>query len=136
VAVPGRFHARYQTRAHRILADDEDERYGEARSLGRVCGRIAGGNNDRKRSAQQIGDKRPQLAVVALCPAILDGDVATLDITHIFEPAAEGIGVNRGFLRRARAKEADQRLCRWLLCARHERPRCRTAEQRHELTPF
>jgi hypothetical protein len=129
-------HARYQTSANRILANDEDKRYSEARFLGRVCGRIAGGDNRRERSAPQIGGKRRQLTVVALCPAIIDGDTATLDIAHFFEPAAKGIHVNRGFLGRARAKEADQRRRRLLLCARSKRPRCRNSRNSsNEISP-
>src|ERR1700750_1840904 len=104
---PRAVNARDQTRAHWILADEKDHWNRRARGLHRQRGRIAGGDDQRRVSLEQVGGKWRQFAVVALCPAILDGDVDALDITHPFEPATKSCGMSSRFARRARAEEAD-----------------------------
>jgi len=55
-----------------------------------ALGRIACRNHQRKRSTEQVGDKRRQLAVIALRPAILNGDATTLDIAVASSPRRKG----------------------------------------------
>jgi hypothetical protein len=76
-----------------------------------------------------------QPIVAALCPAILDRDVATLDEARVLQATAKaGDEVCEGS-GRGDAEEAHHRHRR-LLRACRERPTCRAAEQRDELAPF
>ena len=79
-------------------------------------GRIAGRDHQRKRPGEQVGGERRQQAIIAICPAILNGDTTPLQIAHFLESPAEGGGMNRGFIGRAGAEKSNQR--GWLAAAR------------------
>src|SRR5262245_3060896 len=67
-----------------------------------------------------------------LRPTPLDRQGATLDPTEFVQSLNKGGSPCTPGRRRARSKEPNDRHLRWLLRARRERPRSRTAEQRDE----
>src|SRR6516162_3794418 len=69
---------------------------------------------------------------VRLGPSIFDVDVLALDIACLFQSLSECAYAVRVHFRRCAAEKPDHRH-RWLLRARHQRPRRRTAEQRDEI---
>src|SRR5262245_11911273 len=86
--------------------------------------------------ANQLGGQFGKSLVVPLRPAVLDGDVRTLDITEVAQTQADS-PKPRGKRRwRCHAEESDPRYFARLLRASAEWPhRCRAAEQRDELAP-
>src|SRR5262249_17474201 len=67
-----------------------------------------------------------------LGPAVFDRYVLALDIAGVFEPLAKSAQTIHQRVRRPAVEHPDHRHC-GLLRLRSERPRCRAAEQRHEL---
>src|SRR5262249_29984943 len=80
------------------------------------------------------GDLRKSLGT-ALSPAIDDVDGATFDPAELVQPLHKYCNPCALVCRSARTKEADGRQFAWLLRARREQPRRRTAEKRDELAP-
>src|SRR5947207_10123991 len=65
---------------------------------------------------------------------VFDHHVLALDVPGFVEALTERSGVARGSLARTAADECDDRHP-WVLRARRDRPRRRTAEKRDELAP-
>jgi hypothetical protein len=106
------------------------------RRFGRKRGIVAARGDDHGHLAvNEVRGELRQPIVAALCPAILDRDVATLDEARVLQATAKaGDEVCEGS-GRGDAEEAHHRHRR-LLRACRERPTCRAAEQRDELAPF
>src|SRR5215470_3139898 len=85
----------------------------------------------------QLGGQFGKSLVVPLRPAVLDGDVRTLDITEVAQTQADSLKPRGKRRRRCHAEESDPRYFARLLRASRERPRgsC-AAEQRYELAPL
>ena len=120
----------------RVDADDEHNGNCRGRGLGRQsCWRRLREDHI-SRQADQLGRQRRQPVVIALCPAVLDRDIASWR-EAVFAQATEELGVMRksGLLGDA-AEPADHRHRR-LLRPRRKRPGgCRAAEERDELATF
>src|SRR5215510_4637517 len=86
--------------------------------------------------ANQLGGQFRKSLVVPLRPAVLDGDVRTLDITEVAQTHADSLKPRGKRRWRCHAEESDPRHLARLLRAHRERPRGRAAEQRDELPPF
>src|SRR5215470_6060498 len=84
----------------------------------------------------QLGGQFGKSLVVPLRPAVLDGDVRTLDITEVAQTQADSLKPRGKRRWRCHAEESDPRYFARLLRASRERPRRRAAEQRDELAPF
>jgi hypothetical protein len=89
-------------------------------------------NNDRHLSTHEIGGERGQAIVLSVSPAIVQGDVSTLEESGIIQALPDHRNERRVDGGRTGAENADHRH-RWLLRVRRERPRSRAAEQRDEL---
>src|SRR5262249_13615763 len=133
----GAIEAGDETAPDRVGASHVDDRYSRGRRLGRQCRYLAAWcNNDRHLSTHEIGGERGQLIVLSVGPAIVQGDVSTLEESDIFQALQDQRDERRVDGRRTRAENAAHRHRR-LLRARRQRPRCRrAAEQRDELAPF
>jgi hypothetical protein len=69
----------------RIPADVEHDRYRRGRGLRRKDRRFAADRHDHvNAAAHQIGGERGHLIVLALRPAIFDGDVLSFDVAGLF----------------------------------------------------
>jgi hypothetical protein len=71
--------ARDEAAPHRVGGTDENDRYGRRRRLG--CQRRwlrTDRNNDGHLPACEVGGKTRQAIIMALSPAIIEGDVSTL----------------------------------------------------------
>src|SRR5262249_29656718 len=86
--------------------------------------------------ANQFGGQFGKSLVAPLRPAVLDGDVRTLDITEVTQTQADSLKPRGKRRWRCHAEESDPRHLARLLRAHRERPRGRAAEQRDELPPF
>jgi hypothetical protein len=71
------------------------------------------------------------------CPAELDDNVVAFNVTKFSQPRPQCLYAGRRTGGCVESQVADARYFgRLLLCARHERPRCRrAAKQRDELAP-
>src|SRR5262249_30205466 len=86
--------------------------------------------------SDQIGYQVRQPIVLALCEAILDRDVLTLNEARVVQTLPKSRHEVRDRGRRTGVQPPDDRN-RCLLRARRERPRgCRAAEQRDDLAPL
>ena len=84
---------------------------------------------------RELGRQRRQSISSAFGPAVIDADIAMLDIASLAQAAPERRNEVRELAGRFQAEKPDHRHRR-LLRARHERPRRRCApEQRDELAP-
>ena len=102
--------AGHQAELHRVAAGGEHNGNDRCRSLGGNSRRgDAGGGDDRNLTTDQIGGERRQLVILALRPAILDRDIAALDIADCSEAIPER-GQERGKRGRRKSTEiADDR---------------------------
>src|SRR5262249_3828520 len=91
-------------------------------------------NNDRHPSMHKIGGERGQLIVLSVSPAIVQGEVSTLEESSIIQALSDQCVERRVNGRRTGAKNSNH-WHRWLLRPRRERPRRRAAEQRGKLAP-
>src|SRR6516162_5096834 len=95
------------------------------------------GNNDIHFLSDELGNDLGGALAATLRPAILDGDVATLDPAEFSQSLHKSGSPSNLHRRRDCAQEPDGRQFSWLLRARRERPRhSRAAEQRNELATF
>src|SRR5262245_9651939 len=119
----------------RVAADEEDDRYAHGRRLGRQRRYLAAWcNNDRHLSTHEIGGERRQSIVLSVSPAIVQGDVSTLEESGIIQASPDHRKERRINGGRTGAEEPNHRH-RCLLRSRTKRPRSRrTAKQRYELT--
>src|SRR5262249_52037958 len=101
------------------------------RGLGRERGRQRARHDHRDGAAYELLGLRRQPMVVALRPAVLDAEVAALDVTCLRQALAQRAQPRRIPIRRLAAEIAEYGP---LLRARRERPRHRraAAEQRDE----
>src|SRR6516164_4076167 len=83
----------------------------------------------------KIGGEPRQSIVLTVSPAIVEGDVLTLDKACFIEALADDRNEGHIDSGRTAAEQSDHRH-RPLLRVCCERPRRRTAEQRDELAPF
>src|SRR5215211_3183961 len=132
----GSVKAGYETKVDRVHAAAEDNRNGRGcrlrsdRRIGGTC------RSDNVHSTpNQIGNKRRQSVVLALCPAVLDRHVLAFHVSAFIEALMECCQRISGVAGRPTAEESDHRHRR-LLCARRERP-CHgsAANQGDELAP-
>jgi hypothetical protein len=75
-----------------------------------------------------------QAIVLAVCPAIFDGHILTVNVSRFFQTLKEGTERGREALGRSTVKKSDHRQ-RMLLRKRRERPRRCAAQKRDELAP-
>jgi hypothetical protein len=119
---------------HRVVAAREDDRDRRGRGLGRH-GRGAIRRDHRHLATDQVGCHGRQPIVHAIRPAILDCDIAALDMTGFVQALPERAHAIRIPVSRCAVEKPHHRHRR-LLRARREWPRrCRAAEQPHELPP-
>jgi hypothetical protein len=124
----------YETAFDRIVAGDEDDRYGRTRSFGLACRNGPGGSDHGDPAMNQIGRQPGQEIVSALRPAYVERVVAAFDHAVIAQPLFERIQEN---LAGCCCTAAQERYSRGLsLRACRERP-CsrRAADQPNELPP-
>src|SRR5215472_13511198 len=120
----------------RVGSPHEHDRNRRGRRLGRQGRWVATYcNNDGHALAHKIGGEPRQSIVLPLCPAIVDGDVLTLDNTYFIETLADDRHERCVDSERTAAEQPNHRK-RTLLRTRRERPRRRTPEQRDELAPL
>jgi hypothetical protein len=93
-------------------------------------------NNDIDLEADELGRVLCVPLIAALCPAILNAQIATVDPTEFAEPVNKS-GNPLALNRRRGTQEPDGRRFARLLRARRERPRHRrAADERDELATF
>ena len=81
-------------------------------------------DNDIDLEQDELGRKFGGAVAASLCPAILDRDVAPIDLSEFAQPLHKS-GDPKALDRRcARAQETDGRQLSRLLRSRRERPRC------------
>src|SRR5262249_62180831 len=89
--------------------------------------------------ANQLGGQFGKSLVVPLRPAVLDGDVRTLDVTEVAQTQADSLKPRGKRRWRCHAEESDPRCFARLLrpcrTQRGKKARRRGAGQRHALTP-
>src|SRR5262245_2429339 len=85
--------------------------------------------------ANQLGGQFGKSLVVPLRPAVLDGDVRTLDITEVAQTQADSLKPRGKRRWRCQAEESDPRHFAWLLRPRRKRPRGRAAQECDEVAP-
>src|SRR5262249_20597270 len=114
----------------RIGAHHEHDGNGRGGGLGRERRWQRGAEDDRDPAAHELGGLRGEPTVVALRPAVFNGEIGTLGISRLGETLAQ-----RGEPPRVRACRLAAEIPnhRHLLRARRERPRRSAAEKRHEL---
>jgi hypothetical protein len=117
-----------EAKAHRVTTRLEDDRNGRGPSLGRKRRRSSGRGNHGDLTMSQISHQRRQLINSVLCPAILNYDVAPIDVAGFTQPFEKGLQRFRSTLRGSGVKKPDHRHCP-LLRARRERPRGRRAAE-------
>jgi hypothetical protein len=100
-----------EARLDRIDAEEEDDRNCRSRRLGSECRRRAVGDNHAYPPTNQIGRQIRQSIDLALRPAVFDGDVLAVEITHFVEALPESRQTARDVvgLGRSGAEIADHR---------------------------
>src|SRR5262245_10122936 len=117
----------------RIRPGQEDNWNCRGRCLCRQRGRGAAGTNHRDLSAHELPCERRQLIHSAFRPAVLDTDIAVLNITGLTQALSKPVNEMSECSGRSAVKEPDHGHRR-LLRGRRERPRdSRAAEQRDKL---
>jgi hypothetical protein len=97
-----------KTKLDRVIGDVEDNRDRRSRRLRRDGGGDATDRgNHRDLMADQLGSHRRKSSILALSPAIFDGDVLSLDIAGRFEAVAKCCGKSGVWCRRWRSKQSD-----------------------------
>src|SRR5262245_17956967 len=117
----------------RIGSNREHDRDCRSCGVGRECRLNSRCENHRCLAANQLGCKRRQLIVSAICPAKVDRDVLAFDVPDVLQSLAERGHTVRIVPRRPRVEKADH-WQRRLLRARRERPRGRAGEQQEKVT--
>src|SRR5262249_47382698 len=126
---------RNQAGAYWIVCRREDDRDDRCRLRCRESWRGCRRHNYIHLESDELGRVFCVALAAALCPAILDRQVATVDPSEFAEPlnkSGNPVALNR----RVGTQEADGRQLARLLRGRRERPRNRAAEQRDEVAPF
>ena len=124
-----------QTEPHGVFGHGEHDRNRGACRLGRERRNgAATGNDHSHRPTRQFACQLRQPIGSILGPAKFDHDILALDEARLPQALAKCAQAIRVGIGRSGMEEADHRHC-WLLRARRERPRRRTAEQRDELAP-
>jgi hypothetical protein len=125
------------TSADRVDALAHDDRHGAASLLQRRRGRADAGQNDLRAERNQFGRISAQARGIAHAPAIIDPQVAPDRPAQLLEPLHEGrearLRLRLVGTRMHEHSNAPYRLA--LLCARHEWPCRRAADERDELAP-
>src|SRR5262245_34740381 len=133
----GAIEAGHEALVDRVRSNHEDDRDRRRRRLCRPCRlRTAGSRDHGDRPARELGRQRRQSISSALGPAVIDADIAMLDIASLAQAAPERRDEVRELAGRFQAEKPDHRHRR-LLRMRRDRPRdCRAAEQCDELAAF
>ena len=102
-----------QPKAHRVAADREDDWDHGARALGRARRRnVSSRRNGDYASRHQLGCKRGERLIVAVCPTLLDAHVAALDETGLRQSLPKRIGIEAVGSGRSTVEKANQRCTR------------------------
>src|SRR5208337_5122771 len=126
----GTIKAPHKAQFDRITADDEHYGNRRGRRFGHFCWEPAERGNHGYAPPNQLRRKGRQFNVL-LCRPVLDRHVAAFDKAAFAQSLAEG-----GHPLTAQVIKDTNYRQRLLLRARRERPRCRAAKKRDELTPL
>src|SRR5215471_20465359 len=106
----GAIEAGDETAPDRVAAAEVDDRYSRGRRLGRQRRYLAAWcNNDRHLSTHEIGCERGQSIVLSVSPAIVQGDVSTLEESGIIQALSDQCVERRVNGRRTGAKNSNHR---------------------------
>src|SRR5262249_34704348 len=134
----GAVEAGHEALVDRVRSNHEDDRDRRRRRLCRPCRLRAAGSRDHgDRPARELRPQRPKSISSAPGPAVIDADIAMLDIASLAQAAPERRDEVRELAGRFQAEKPDYRHRR-LLRHRCKRPRGRRAadKQRYELAAF
>jgi hypothetical protein len=84
----------------------------------------------------QLGCELRETVVPTLGPSIMDDDVLVLLVSALAQTSSQAVNLASILRVREHAEKADPIGLPGCLRARRERPRCRAADQRDELTAF
>src|SRR5262245_40953062 len=131
----GAVEAGHEALADRVRSNHEDDRDRRRRRLCRPCRLRAAGSRDHgDRPARQLGRQRRQSISSAFGPAVIDADIAMLDIASLAQAAPERRNEVRELAGRFQAEKPDHRHRR-LLRARRRWPSRRTAAEKRDKFP-
>ena len=132
---PGRLKTGNQTHFYRVRPNDEHN--GNCRCSrfgGKRCRSADRSDDDGCSTSNQVCGQRRQGLVAAFSPTILDRYILSVDVSGFVQALVKCRDVLRECRSRCAMKKPDQRLLR-LLCARHERPSCTSANQAEKFPP-
>jgi hypothetical protein len=125
--------ARDEPSAYRILSDHEDDWRRAGGGLRGRGGRVPTGDQDRHGEASQLGRECAEPLIAPASPAILDVDVALVDISSALETAEKRGPVIGSLLLRPRGEKTHYRTAALLLRRRRERPTDCGSDSRRKL---
>src|SRR5262249_16652494 len=126
---------RDQSKLDWIASGGENNRNRSGRGLCHEVSRSTGRSNDRDSTPNKVVNQCSQTVVLAVRPAIFDGDILAIDITAFPQPFEKGLHLWRITLGRPHIDKPNHPH-RLLLGTRHERP-CGHSATNHfdEITP-